>query len=267
VQRPENQERVLEFGFRPGNTEVAIADPIVAGNGVDPAEPQTTLEVPEPPVLVEMLDRWAEQRKSARVLLVIDVSGSMGDPAGPGTRDTKLELAKQAAITALDQFKSEDEVGLRIFSTDLGTGDDGEPLDYVDLVGFGEMDEGHRAELTASIESLIPISGTPLYTVTQASYADMLENFAPDRINAMVVLSDGRNDDPRNSDLQGLLSALGSRAEGQTTQPVRVFPIAYGGDADLGILRQIAEATNAAAYDASDPASIDKVFTAVVSNF
>ena len=50
-------------------------------------------------------------------------------------------------------------------------------------------------------------------------------------------------------------------------RPVRVFPIAYGSDADLDVLRQIAEATNAAAYDASDPASISKVFTAVVSNF
>ena len=46
-----------------------------------------------------------------------------------------------------------------------------------------------------------------------------------------------------------------------------MFPIAYGGDADLGILRQIAEASNGAVYDASDPRSITKVFTAVVSNF
>lgn len=32
-------------------------------------------------------------------------------------------------------------------------------------------------------------------------------------------------------------------------------------------LRSIAEAAQAAAYDASDPASIDKEFTAVLSNF
>jgi Ca-activated chloride channel family protein len=33
------------------------------------------------------------------------------------------------------------------------------------------------------------------------------------------------------------------------------------------VLRRIAEATNAAAYDASDPTTINKVFTNVVSNF
>ena len=53
-------------------------------NGVDPAQPQAVLEVPEPAVLVEVLDKWAEQRKAARVLLVMDVSGSMGEPSGPG---------------------------------------------------------------------------------------------------------------------------------------------------------------------------------------
>jgi Ca-activated chloride channel family protein len=48
---------------------------------------------------------------------------------------------------------------------------------------------------------------------------------------------------------------------------VRVFTIAYGDTADLPTLRRIAEASRGAAYDASDPDSIDKVFTAVISNF
>ena len=48
---------------------------------------------------------------------------------------------------------------------------------------------------------------------------------------------------------------------------MRIFTIGYGKDADLGVLRRIAESTNAAAYDASDPTSINQVFTAVISNF
>ena len=48
---------------------------------------------------------------------------------------------------------------------------------------------------------------------------------------------------------------------------MRVFTIAYGEDADLAALRRIAEATNAAAYDASDPPTINQVFTAVITNF
>jgi Ca-activated chloride channel family protein len=48
---------------------------------------------------------------------------------------------------------------------------------------------------------------------------------------------------------------------------VRVFTIAYGADADPQVLERIAEASAGAAYDATDPTSIDRVLTAVISNF
>ena len=48
---------------------------------------------------------------------------------------------------------------------------------------------------------------------------------------------------------------------------VRVFTIAYGPDADLATLQEISEASRAAAYDARNPTSIDKVFSDVLSNF
>ena len=79
VGTPENQEKILRYGFRPGNPDVAIGDPISTSNGVDPDQPQTLLEVPEPDVLTQLLDDWQDQRKPARVLLLMDVSGSMGD--------------------------------------------------------------------------------------------------------------------------------------------------------------------------------------------
>ena len=262
LQEPENQQRVLDFGFRPGNPSVAVGRPIVEANGVDPTQPETTLEVPEPEVMVEALDRWAEQRKPAKVLLLIDVSGSMGDFATENG-ETKLDLAKRAAIDALDQFKDEDDVALRIFSTDLSLD---EPKDYIDLVPFGPI-AAQREEIASRIRSLVPTQGTPLYTAVSDSFELMQNEYAADRINAIVLLSDGQNEDPRNEDLNGLLTELGSANEGQTTRPVRVFPIAYGDGADIATLKQLAEATNAAAYDASDPASITKVFTAVVSNF
>ncbi|MDQ3146049.1 MAG: substrate-binding and VWA domain-containing protein [Actinomycetota bacterium] len=263
VKRPENQEQVLESGFRPGNPAVALGDPLTADNGVDPDQPATTLEVPDPRVMIGVLDRWAEQRKSARVLLLVDVSGSMGEEADPETGETRLDLAKRAAVDALDQFKDDDEVGLRIFSTDIsGT----EPTDYTDVVPIGPVAE-QREELARSIRNLVPTNGTPLYTATLAGYEDLLADYDPARINALLVLSDGKNEDPRNQDLGPLIDDLAAGNEGQNDRPVRIFPIAFSGDADLNVLEQIAEATNAAAYDASDPTTIDRVFTAVVSNF
>ena len=86
-----------------------------------------------------------------------------------------------------------------------------------------------------------------------------------------MLLTDGVNDDgdtpTTTSSSTGSSPSLRSGSEGQASRPVRVFPIAYGADADLGVLRRIAEASSAAAYDASDPTSISRVFIAVVSNF
>lgn len=260
VQQPVNQRRVLKFGFRPGNPRVAVGAPIIQGNGVDPDQPATTLEVPEPKVLVRLIDKWANDRKGARVLLVMDVSGSMGQDAGDST---KIDLAKQAAIDALQQFKGDDLLGLRIFSTNVR---DQEPRDYLDLVGIGPVTETREA-MASKIRSLIPLEGTPLFTVTKASYDDVKKAYDPARINAVVLLTDGRNEDRRNSDLEGLLRDLRSGSEGLSSSPVRIFTIAFGEDADLPTLKRIAEATNAAAYDAKDPQTISKVFTAVVSNF
>ena len=267
VQRPENQQRVLEFGFRPGNPEVAIGAPISLANGVDPDQPQNLLPVPEPDVMVEMLEQWGTQRKGASVMLLLDVSGSMGDTADPETGSTKLDLAKRAVIASLGDFKDRDLVGVRVFTTDLGG--DGR-ADYLDLVPLGPV-AGQREAIRERVDALFPQNGTPLYTAVHAAYDDLFSEYDPERINAIVVLSDGVNDDGDVSDdeeqLSELLVALRRSSEGQASRPVRVFPIAYGADADLTTLRLIADSADAAVYSASDPRTINKVFTAVISNF
>ena len=263
----ENQKKVLRYGFRPGNPDVAVGAPIEEANGVNPATPDTLLEVPEPQVLADLLADWAEQRKAARVLLLIDVSGSMGDPGNPDTGETKLDLAKSAAALALQQFKDDDEVGLWTFSTELGPQADQNVLELQAPARVGDV----REQLEGQIRGLSPVANTPLYEATQEAYDAALADFDPARINAVVVLSDGMNQDGDNTDdrdqLAQLIASLESSTEGVTSRPVRVFPIAYGDDADLSTLRQIAEATSAAAYDASDPTTIDRVLNAVISNF
>lgn len=265
VQTPDNQRKVLEFGFRPGNPAVAVSAPISLANGVNPAEPKAALEVPEPKVLVKLLDLWAQQRKGARVLFVIDVSGSMGESAADGV-DTKLDLAKRAAISALDQFKADDLVGVRIFSTNLNA----EGADFLDLIPVGPI-APNREAIRLAINGLEPTNATPLYDTAQKSLDDMKASIDNTRINAIVLLTDGKNEDDNLNDddqqLETLLRASRAGSEGQLQSEVRIFPIAYGKGADLPTLKRIAEATTGIAYDATDPSSIEKVFVNVVSNF
>jgi Ca-activated chloride channel family protein len=267
VSGTENQEKVLEFGFRPGNPEVAIAEPVDTSNGVDPTKPETLLDVPSGDVLVGLLDNWAVQRKSGRVLMVLDVSGSMGaaaDPSDPGG-PTKLDLAVTAIQDGLEEFKPEDRVGIRIFTTGLGATGNYEDLAAVEPVG------PNREALANEVSTLIPLNGTPLYATVADSFAEMVTAYDPSLINAIVVLSDGENDDGDPSDddaqLRALLEEIESTANGENATPVRIFTIAYGADADTSILERISEASNATAYEATDATTISDVFNAVVSNF
>lgn len=271
VSTTENQEKVLEFGFRPGNPEVALGSPIDASNGVDPTKPETLLDVPDGAVLVGLLDAWAEQRKAARVLMVLDVSGSMGEPADPSdpSGPTKLDLATRAVSDGMAEFKAEDLVGLRIFTTGLGD-DSGTGGDYQDLSPIAPVG-ANREQLSNEVGNLIPLNGTPLYEVVGDSHTQMVDEYDPALINAVVILTDGVNDDgdPSNdaSQFTTLIDEITRTSNGENATPVRVFTIAYGADADAGALEQIAAASNATAYAATDATDIEAVFTAVVSNF
>ena len=255
LQEPRQQRRFQEAAFRdfagkPGSL-------ITEANGMLAAQPTTTLSFPAPAVLDLVQRSWARLRKPAQVLLVIDVSGSMGEPV-PSAGSTKLELAKAAASKALDQFAPGDEVGLWIFSTDL---DGNRP--YLPLVPIGPMSR-NLPQLRSKIGSLIADGGTGLYATARAATTYMRGRINDDRINAVVLLTDGKNEYPEDTDVDGLVRGLAAEGEDRS---VRLFTVAYGENADLAVLKRMAEASRAASYDASDPASIDRVFTAVISNF
>jgi len=252
VRAPEQQSEFQRFAFR-----TADGDPgnlITQGNGLLPAEPRQVLAPPSPEVLDRIQTSWTELRKRAQVLLVIDVSGSMGESAGGGR--SKLELAKEAAIDSLSLFAPEDDVGLWVFTTPDTAGG----ADHQELIPVGPLGP-NLDRFRSQIRGLVPLNGTPLYSAVHDSVEALRAQLDPDRINGVVVLTDGRNEDPRNQDLDGLLRYLDSELN------VRVFPIAYGEDADLQTLTRIAQASRAAVYDASDPTTISKVFVSVISNF
>jgi Ca-activated chloride channel family protein len=250
------QDRFKDAAFR--DYQGHPGSKVNEANGMLPEQPRLRLSPPAPAVLDLVQKSWNSLRKRARVLEVIDVSGSMGEPVGRAGK-SKLELAKQAAIRALAQYAPDDEVGLRVFSSNVN----GRPAPWLDLVPIGPIRDNVTA-LRQKIASLTPSGGTALYATARDSVSSMRETFKADRINAVVLLTDGKNEYPPDVDLAGLLKSLASEDE---SVAVRVFTIGYGDDADLPTLRQIAGASRGAAYDASDPASIDKVFTNVISNF
>lgn len=256
VREPAQQQRFTDAGFR--TFEGVPGDVIRPEDGMLPAGATSVLSPPAPAVLADLQQSWDKLRKRAHVLMVMDVSGSMGEPV-PSAGSNKLELAQQAAIGALDGFAPDDEVGLWVFST--GLGDNNEP--FRQLVPIGPAKSTVPA-MKQDIEQLLADGGTALYATLREAQKESLKTLAPDRINAIVLLSDGRNEYPPDTDLNGLLDDLS--AESVDTS-VRVFTIGYGEAADTEALQKIAEASRGQYYEASDPTSIEKVLTSVLSNF
>jgi Ca-activated chloride channel family protein len=255
VQSAKAQKRFTDAAFRDFSGKPGpLINPT---EGLLPGEPTAVISPPAPAVLAGVKDSWEKLRKRARVLLVLDVSGSMGDAVGSAGA-SKLDLAKKAASTAVGLLAPDDLLSLWIFSTQQNG-----QKPYRELVPFGPAGT-QRAAVRAQIADLQPQGGTGLYATVRAASAALTATYDATRINAVVLLTDGRNEFPADNNLASLTAAL--RVE-DGDRTVRVFPIAYGQDADLGELTKMADATRAAAYDASDPASIDKVLTAVLSNF
>jgi Ca-activated chloride channel homolog len=239
-------ERAARFGFRPADIETKPVDPVSAENGVDPAQPERVLGLPEPRVLDRIRRAWREDRKPANVLLVVDTSGSMQD-------ENRLVRAKAGLQTFFQEVGKQDSVGLTIFSDRI------QPL--IPVAPFAQ----NEGRLGDTVENLIADGGTAVYDATIAGFEDVRADATPERINAVVVLTDGEDTDS-SADADDVVRAV--RAQGDSDEQVRVFTIAYSAGA-VGAkeaLDAIAKASGGQPYE-GDTEDIEAVYRSISSFF
>lgn len=244
------QLRFQQDGFRGYDGEPG---PIITGHSEFNAnQPARFFPDPLPSVLQQVQSSWTDLRKRARVVMIIDSSSSMGSRATGSA--SKLQLARQAALGALPSFADDDEVALWSFAA-------APPSELVPLGPFRDQ----QATIRQEIEQLqAQGSRKALYATLTKAVERLSKGFDPARINAVLVLTDGQNDDPENGDLGALIRLLRAQPKNEV---VRVFTLGYGSGADLSTLERIAVASHGAAYEATDPRVIDRVFQLIVSNF
>ncbi len=233
------QQAIMEAGFRPVNSAVQIGYPFVADLGVDPNQPSTVLDVPDPDVIAAVQTSWQFVKKQADILLVIDVSGSMeGD---------KMEQAKEAAHRFLDRVPAQNRVGLTIFS------------DFVEEVVPVKPFETVENDIRTSIDNIYADGGTALFDAVMDASTNIGDDDG-DRIRAIVVLSDGQDTASVNTLQEVMNLERGER------NPTLIFPVAYGSDADINALNNIAR-TSSTKVLSGDPAGINELFELISSYF
>lgn len=235
------QERAVALGFRSSDPAIPVTSPIDAAHGVDPLQPQNLLDVPDAPTLSALVDLWRASKKAADVVLVFDKSGSMEGQA--------LAEAKRGAKAFLAGLDPRDRVTLMFF--------DGRIYPAV-----GPMPAGAgRAELEARIDGVVAAGGTALYDAIAAAVAHLRKSGGSShRIRAVVAMTDGIDENSR------LKAAALRRALGREEDRISVFTVAYGANADAGILTSIADAANGS-FSRGDVASIIQVFRDLAAYF
>jgi Ca-activated chloride channel family protein len=242
LDRPQ-QERAMAYGFRPGDVQVPLAAPLDAAHGVDPKEPQTTLEVPRVEVMDAIRQVWRQHKKGAHVALVFDTSGSM-------SMQNRMTNARIGAAQLISMLGDGDQVSLLPFST--------APHWAAQSVSM----KTDRESMKRRIEGLFPDGETALYDAIDLAHQYFVDNSQPDRITAIVVLTDGEDNRSRVP-LQQLLNRVRSSAE---KHGVRIFTIGYSADARKDVLKQIADATQAKFYEGK-PENIREIFKEIATFF
>ncbi|GHJ42845.1 VWA domain-containing protein [Catellatospora sp. TT07R-123] len=253
LQEEPQQRAFAGLGFR--DHERVATPELTAAVGGHEAVGMPYFLPPAPAVVQEILDSWATLRKKANILMTVDVSGSM--VANTVGAHTRLEVATAAAAKGLRLLNSEDRVGLWSFSSEKqGSGD----LPYREQIPLSRLDLG---AFTDRLDGLQAGGATALYATVRAAHRYLLDHYDRNRINAVVVLTDGENEYAKDDNLASLLKAI----ELDPDRPVKVFCIAFDKGSDLKTLDAIAKATAGKAFDAQDPQLIDEAFVKLLSSF
>lgn len=209
----------------------------------------------------ETLRVWSGLTLTARVLGVLDVSGSMNQVV-PRTGTTRMALAVAAAEHGLGLFKPGTQFGLWKFSTKL----DGDK-DYQQIIPFASIRE-HLSNGTAvaAVRSTRATANgaTGLYDTTLAAYQEARKNWELGRINIVIIMTDGRNEDADSISQRQLLDELAKLQDKR--RPLPVIAIGMGPDVDVDELTRIADATGGKAFTTVDPAGISAIFSQALSS-
>jgi Ca-activated chloride channel family protein len=250
---PEQQALAIDWGLRPADPSVALHAPIDQEHGAVPFITMETvphLAYPSDEVVRHILDVWHQVKKKATVVLLIDTSGSM-------QKDNKIKGAVLGAQTFLDQMHPADQVYVVTFASDV-----------IELPASGPVGEVGES-LKSSLGGLYADGATVLHQAV--IYAvDRIEALSAEdaldqepRLYGIVLLSDGKNETIGGPTENDMLSRLPSGAE---ASGVKIYTIAYGQDADLDLLKTLANRTNGKQFS-GDVENIEAVYFLISSEF
>jgi Ca-activated chloride channel homolog len=215
----ESQQAFLTAGYRPADVGIdlsASGSPFAGTDAVDASQPKTTLQIPSAAVVEVVQNVWYYTKRPTNVYLVVDTSGSMA-----GEKMDRTRTALQSFVSQIQGDR--DKVGIVEFGSGVKRF---EPL--------RSLNEGGREQMVEIIAGMEADGYTALLDAVWQAQDDLQTVADANAINAIVVMTDGQENDSYRSmdDLR--------RAFENSPTPVVVFTIAFGSDADDSLLQELA---------------------------
>ncbi|MEH0938187.1 substrate-binding domain-containing protein, partial [Micromonospora psammae] len=249
-----SREVLTGYGFR---TAAGYPPAVPRDRRLSP-DVREPVPLPGEETVTEALTGWSGVQRSARILTVLDISGSMAARVpGGGTRlDATLAAAREGAGLLLDNS----ELGIWVFATKV----DGD-RDYREILPVRPL----RAQRAAVAQRLAevkvkPKGGTGLYDTTLAAYRDARRHWTPGRINLVLVMTDGRNEDTDSIGRGKFLTEL--KALQDPRRPLPVVFIGLGPDVDPDELNAIAKVTGGQVFRTAQPKGMRQIFFSALAD-
>ena len=168
-----------------------------------------------------------KEKPSLAMILVIDKSGSMGGE--------KIELAKEAAKSAIELLGPNDKVGVIAFEGDVFWVSEVHPC----------TDKGFVLDRVSTIEAG---GGTNMYPAMEEAFEALSKTVA--KLKHVIILTDGIS---APGDFEGISQQM---AQAKMT----VSTVGVGEGYDQQLLEEIARIGNGRSYFAEDPSSVPQIF-------
>ncbi|MPZ23854.1 MAG: VWA domain-containing protein [Dehalococcoidia bacterium] len=231
----EGESAEISFFDSSGYPTIRMNVPVVDGSGA-PVRGLTAEDFAVThngtPAAIASVQSAVDADIGAGVVLVIDVSGSM--------RGAAMDAARAAATAFVNGLSPNDRVAIVAFSH------------VVQLVQPFTSD---KAAANAIIAGLEAAGDTALYEVAEAA-VEFAQQSGLNR-QAVIILSDGANDDPDGGPAPEEVIAAAAEVE------IPFFAVALGEGADATFTQQLAEASGGQAYIAADPSQLPELYGAV----
>jgi Ca-activated chloride channel homolog len=167
------------------------------------------------------------------LVLMVDKSGSMAGTVATG--ETKLDVVKSAALSAIESLNKFDTVGLLAFDADWEW--------TVPLTSAGET-----TAIAVQLADLVPGGGTIMYPALEETDRVLSRSLSP--LRHVIILTDGLTN----------AGDFGPLVDRMAKERITVSTVSIGEDADSALLKDLARRGGGRSYATNDPRDVPRIF-------